>query len=128
MATVPMSVDELQEHVEEGSILLLDFWADWCAPCHQFAPIYEEASERHDDVTFGKVDAEANPELTGQLGIQSIPTLVAIREGVVLYKEPGVVPGEGIDDLLQQIRDLDMEQIHAEIAEQEASGDGETPQ
>lgn len=128
MATVAMSVDELQEHVEEGSILLLDFWADWCAPCHQFAPIYEEASERHDDVTFGKVDAEANPELTGQLGIQSIPTLVAIREGVVLYKEPGVVPGEGIDDLLQQIRDLDMEQIHAEIAEQEASSDGEPPQ
>ena len=128
MATVSMTVDELQEHVEEGSILLLDFWADWCAPCHQFAPIYEEASERHDDVTFGKIDAEANPELTGQLGIQSIPTLVAIREGVVLYKEPGVIAGEGIDDLLQQIRDLDMDEIHAEIAEQEASRDGGAPQ
>ena len=121
MATMELSTEDLQERVDGGDIILLDFWAEWCAPCHQFAPIYEEASERHPDVTFGRVDTEAEPQLAGQLGIQSIPTLVAIRDGVVLFKESGVLPGEAIDQVLEQIRELDMDQIHSEIAEQEAA-------
>lgn len=124
MPTEQLTTEDLQQRVDDGDIILLDFWADWCAPCHQFAPIYEDASQRHPDVVFGKVDTESEPQLAGQLGIQSIPTLVAIRDGVVLFKESGVLPGEAIDDVLQQIRDLDMDQIHAEIAEQE-SADGD---
>ena len=123
MPTELLTTDDLQQRVDDGDIILLDFWADWCAPCHQFAPIYEEASTRHPDVVFGKIDTEAEPQLAGQLGIQSIPTLVAIRDGVVLFKESGVLPGEAIDDVLNQIRELDMDQIHAEIAEQESGAE-----
>ncbi len=124
MPTEQLTTEDVQQRVDDGDIILLDFWADWCGPCHQFAPIYEEASQRHPDVVFGKIDTESEPQLAGQLGIQSIPTLVAIRDGVVLFKESGVLPGEAIDDVLHQIRELDMNQIHAEIAEQEADGDG----
>ena len=124
MPTEQLTTEDVQQRVDDGDIILLDFWADWCGPCHQFAPIYEEASQRHPDVVFGKIDTESEPQLAGQLGIQSIPTLVAIRDGVVLFKESGVLPGDAIDDVLRQIRELDMDQIHAEIAEQESDGDG----
>jgi thioredoxin 1 len=115
------TAETFDELLSDNDIILLDFWADWCGPCHQFAPIFEEASERHDDVCFAKVDVDEQQQLAGEFGVQSIPTVVAIRDRVVLFSQPGVLPGEGVDQVLGQIRELDMETIRAEIA-QDASG------
>ncbi|QBI19060.1 thiol reductase thioredoxin [Egibacter rhizosphaerae] len=126
MATVELTAQDLEQQISEQDILLLDFWADWCGPCHQFAPIYEEASERHTDVMFGRIDTESEQQLAAELGIQSIPTLMAIREGVVVFSQPGVLPGEAIDELLEKVRELDMEEIHAELAQEGEAGEDES--
>ena len=122
MATVELTSDNFASVVEDHDIVLLDFWADWCQPCHQFTPIFEEASQRHPDVLFGKVDAEANPELASEFNVQSIPTLAAIRGKVVVFSEAGVIPAEGLDELVGKIRELDMDEVHAEIARQDQNG------
>lgn len=113
MATVELDTQGLEQALNENDIILLDLWAEWCGPCKQFAPVYDEASERHDDVLFGKVDVDSNPDLAAQLGVQSIPTLIAVREGVAVFNQSGVLSGKAIDDLVKQIRDLDMEEVHA---------------
>lgn len=123
MATVELTGDNFASAIEDNDIVLLDFWAEWCQPCHQFAPIYEEASQRHPDVLFGKVDTESNPEIASQFNVQSIPTLAAIRGKVVVFSEAGVVPAEGLDELIGKIRDLDMDEIRAELAQQESGDD-----
>jgi thioredoxin 1 len=101
---------------KEG-ILLLDFWAAWCGPCRAFAPIYEKVAKENPDITFGKVDTQAEPGLAAAFGIRSIPTLAVLRDGVLLFQEAGLVPVEGLRDLVQQVRDLDMDKVRAEIAE-----------
>ena len=116
MPTVALTNDTFQPTVDEHGIVLVDFWAEWCGPCHMFAPTYESASERHPDVVFGKVDTEAEPELAARFGIMSIPTLVAIREGVVVFSQAGVLPAESVDLLVEKVRELDMEQVRAELA------------
>jgi thioredoxin 1 len=123
MATVELTSDNFASVVEDHDIVLLDFWADWCQPCHQFTPIFEEASQRHPDVLFGKVDAEANPELASEFNVQSIPTLAAIRGKVVVFSEAGVIPAEGLDELVGKIRELDMDEVRAEIARQDQDGE-----
>lgn len=114
MPTVNLTADSFTETVTDNDIVLLDFWADWCGPCKTFGPIYESVSEQHDDIVFGKVDTEQQQELAAQFGIQSIPTLAVIREQVVVFAQPGVVPAEALEDLITQVRDLDMDEVKSE--------------
>ena len=118
MPTRDITDATLYESVAGNDIVLLDFWAGWCRPCQVFAPIFEEASERHPDILFGKVDTEAQPELAEAFEIASIPTLVAFREGVIVYAEPGAVRGPDLDQLIEAVRGLDMSDLHAEVAAQ----------
>lgn len=118
MPTREITNATLHESVAGNDIVLLDFWAGWCRPCQVFAPIFEEASERHPDILFGKVDTEAQPELAEAFEIASIPTLVAFREGVIVYAEPGAVRGPDLDQLIEAVRGLDMSDLHAEVAAQ----------
>ena len=117
MATQTMTSTDHDETVEEG-IVLIDFWAAWCGPCRQFAPVYERVSEKNQDVTFAKVDTEAEPELAQMYGITSIPTLVAYRDGIPVFGQPGALPQAALEDILEQVRGLDMEQVRDQYAEQ----------
>ncbi len=112
--------DNFEETINNNDIVFIDFWADWCGPCKMFGPIFEKAAGKHTDVTFAKVDTEAQQELAAQFGIRSIPTLGVFRSNVLLYLQPGMVPAEGLDDLVNQVKALDMAEVKKEIAEQEA--------
>jgi thioredoxin 1 len=112
--------------VERDGIVLLDWWAAWCGPCRSFAPVYEKVAAANPDITFGKVDTEANPDLAGAFEIRSIPTLMILRDRVLLYSQPGALPAAGLEDLVRQVRALDMDAVRAEIAQQHG-GTGERP-
>jgi thioredoxin len=120
MATVALTGDTFEETVTGDGIVLVDFWADWCGPCKMFAPVFEQASETHADLTFGKVDTEAEQGLAGALGIRSIPTLMAFREGVLVFAQPGALPEQALEQVIAAVRDLDMEDVHRQVAEQRA--------
>ncbi len=119
-ATVEISAQNFQGHVDKPGILLLDFWAAWCGPCRMFGPIFEAAAEKHKDIVFGKIDTEAQQELAGAFGIRSIPTLMIFRDGVLLFSQPGALPGEALEELIGKVRELDMAKVKAEIAAREA--------
>ena len=120
MAAINVKGDEFEKLVLESTIVLVDFWADWCGPCKMFGPIFEKSSEKHGDIIFAKVDTEEERELAAAAGISSIPTLMAFRDGVLLYREAGALPENSLEELITAIRGVDMESVRKEISESEA--------
>ena len=124
MATTDVTATTLEQTITDNDIVLVDFWADWCGPCKSFAPVYEKSSEKHEDIVFAKVDTEAEQDLAAQAGITAIPTLMAFREGVLVFSQAGALPGPQLEELIGQVRGLDMDEVRAKVAEAQAGEQG----
>ena len=122
MPTTEITKDSFNDTINNNNIVLVDWWAEWCGPCRSFAPVFEEASDKHDDIVFGKIDTETQPELAAMARITSIPTLMAFREGILIFSQAGALPARSLEELIGKVRELDMEQVHAALAEEEQSG------
>ena len=120
MATINVGEKEFENLITESPIVFVDFWAEWCGPCKMFGPVFEAASVKHPDVVFAKVDTEAEQSLAGAAGITSIPTLMAFRDGILLFRQPGALPAPSLEELIGAIKAADMEEIKKEVAAQEA--------
>jgi len=120
MATVDLTKDNFEQVVTGNNVVIVDFWAPWCAPCRAFAPTFEQASEQHADVVFAKVNTEEEQEVAGAFNIRSIPTLMVFREKVILYAEAGSLPAQALEQVISQAKDIDMSAVHREIAERGA--------
>ena len=120
MSTVELTESTFEETVREG-IVLVDFWAEWCGPCRQFAPVFEKASAEHTDITFGKIDTEAEQGLAAAAGITSIPTLMAFRDGILVFAQPGALPAAALEQVITGVRGLDMEEVRAQVAQEESA-------
>ncbi len=118
MATVDLTADTFEPTISKDGIVLVDLWAEWCGPCKMFGPIFEEASEKHEDITFGKVDTEAEQALAGSLGVMSIPTLMMFRDGILLFNQAGAIPQDALEDLIKQAEGLDMDDVRRQVEEQ----------
>jgi thioredoxin 1 len=119
MATVELTAENFESVISDADLALVDFWAAWCGPCRMFGPVFEKASEQYPDAVFGKVDTEAQQALAGSFGITSIPTLMIIRDNVVVYAQPGALPEAALNELITKARELDMDEVRASIAERE---------
>ena len=114
-----LTLDNFESTVNEEGITFVDFWAEWCGPCRMFGPIFEQASEANPEIRFGKVDTEAEQQLAGMAGITSIPTLMIFRDGILLFNQPGALPAPALNELIGKVKELDMDQVRAEIAKQQ---------
>ena len=121
MSTIALTEDTFEETVTEPGITLVDWWASWCGPCRMFGPVFQTASEKHQDITFGKIDTEDQPALSSAARITSIPTLMAFRDGILVFSQPGALPAASLEKLIQAVRDLDMDQVRAELAQQQGA-------
>ena len=120
MSTVELTRENLDQTLSDHDIVLIDWWAEWCGPCRAFAPVYEQTSEKHADVVFGKVDTEAQRELAAGAQITSIPTVMGFRDGILLFAQPGVLPAAGLESLIGQLKELDMDEVRAKLAAAES--------
>ncbi|MEO6145763.1 MAG: thioredoxin [Sulfuriferula sp.] len=120
MATLDLTQENFESTVLENDFVIIDFWAPWCGPCRAFAPTYDQISENHPDIIFAKVNTEVEQAIAGSFQIRSIPTLMVFREKVIVYSQPGSLPASGLEDLIAKVRELDMVQVHKEIAEDQA--------
>jgi thioredoxin 1 len=125
MATIELTSDLFQETVTADGIVLVDFWAEWCGPCKSFGPVFEAASEKDPEITFAKIDTEAEQEIAGALQIRSIPTLMIFRDGIQIFSQPGALPGHALDELIGQVKALDMDEVRADIAKEASSSDAD---
>nr|WP_018296539.1 thioredoxin [Corynebacterium lubricantis] len=123
MATIDVTEDTFEQTVTKDGIVFVDLWADWCGPCKQFAPTYKKASEENEDITFAKVDTEANQQLAAALQVQAIPTLMAFRDGILVYREAGALPPAAFNSLIEQVKALDMDDVRRQVAEQNQQND-----
>ncbi|GLZ80974.1 thioredoxin [Actinorhabdospora filicis] len=118
MATVDLTKETFEQTITGEGIVLVDWWADWCGPCKRFAPTYKSVSEQHEDVVFGKVDTEAEQDLARAAGISSIPTVMAFRDGILVFAQPGVLPESGLNEVIKRVKELDMDKVRAQVEEQ----------
>jgi thioredoxin 1 len=119
MPTTQITKETFNDTINNNNIVLVDWWAEWCGPCRSFAPVFEEASGKHPDIIFGKIDTEAQPELSAMARITSIPTIMAFRDGVLIFSQPGALPASSLEELIGKVRELDMEEVHAALAAEE---------
>jgi thioredoxin 1 len=117
VTTTTLTKENFQQTVTADGITLVDWWAEWCGPCRMFAPVFEKASQKHSDITFGKIDTEDQPELAGMAQIMSIPTLMAFRDGVLVFSQPGALPEAALEQVIQAVRDLDMDEVRRQLDE-----------
>jgi len=127
MATLELTKEDFEQTVTSNPIVIVDFWAPWCGPCRGFAPVFEQSSEHHTDVVFAKVNTDAEPEIAGAFNIRSIPTLMVFRENVVLYQEAGALPAASLEQVVSQVKAIDMAKVHAEIASREQADGAAKP-
>ena len=116
MSAIEITAETFEPTVTKEGIVLLDFWAEWCGPCKRFAPVFEAAAEKHPDITWGKIDTEQQQELAGALRITSIPTLMVFRDGVLVFRQPGALPAQVLEQLVEQVRKLDMDEVRSDLA------------